>query len=94
MRSRETFASVQRIGNWPALGAGNEDELEKMLRASLPAVALRGKAFEIMKEVSQSSRSEKTIGAQISAIIIPSHFKDEIHFCLSFEREYGSALQS
>ena len=71
MRANEAFASVQRIGNWSALGTGNENTLEQMLRAGLPAEAVRGKAFEIMRLTSESSLAGRSIGAQVSAITIP-----------------------
>src|SRR6266487_5024167 len=79
MRRKEPFVSVQRIGNWPALGEPNELRFEEMLRAGLPPEAIRGKAFEVMKEVSASARSYNNIGAQISSITIPSDRFAEIH---------------
>ena len=72
LNTQVKYVSVQRIGNWPALKESQAIKFENMLREGLPSEAVRNKGFEVMKEISESSVAARTVGAQISAITIPS----------------------
>jgi SEC-C motif len=76
--SSEPFASVQRIGNWPALSEALAVEMEKLLKDRKPPDALIGKGLNILRQASASTKAANNIGRRASYIVIPSDSNQQV----------------
>jgi hypothetical protein len=59
--------------NWAAV-----QELKAMLEQRKPATALLGKSVAIIREAADNSRSAGSVGKQISSVVIPSDFSQQV----------------
>ena len=71
------FTFIQRIGQWQSFGTREEQILRDLLEKDVPPEHIIAKACKIIRACADKAVVGKTIGSQISSIIVPCDLKED-----------------